>query len=75
MSNTPEPRPPAATHATWSHGEDTPSHESPFVQPKTYLRLEPRVMEPKPLTPLDKEQMHGLVSRPTVEICRDKVAG
>jgi len=64
MSDTPEPRLPAATNASSSHVEDTPGHESPFVQPKTYLRPEARAMEPKPLTPLDKEQMHGLVSRP-----------
>jgi hypothetical protein len=66
MSDTSEPRPPAANAhiPTLSHVEDTSGHELPFVQPKTYLRPEPRAMESKPLTPLDREQMHGLVSRP-----------
>jgi hypothetical protein len=75
MPDTSEPRPPAANAhiPSSSHVEDTSGHELPFVQPKTYLRPDPRAMESKPLTPLDKEQMHGLVSRPplhrTAAIC------
>lgn len=65
MSDTSESRPATNAHIpSSSQVEDTPGHELPFVQPKTYLRPESRAMESKPLTPLDKEQMHGLVSRP-----------
>lgn len=64
MSDTSDSRAPAvnATIPPSSHVEDTAGHESPFVQPKTYLRPETRAMEAKPLSPLDKEQMQGLVS-------------
>jgi hypothetical protein len=67
MSDTPEARP-AAANSTDSippstlHIENAAGHESPFVQPKTYLRPESRAMEIKSLTSLDKEQMQGLVS-------------
>jgi hypothetical protein len=50
-----------------SNNGEAPAVESPFVQPKTFLRqTEPRTMElrPKesrPLTALDRDQMYGLV--------------
>ncbi len=64
MSDTSDSRAAAANASIppSSHVEDTAGHGSSFVQPKTYLRPETRAMESKPLTPLDKEQMQGLVS-------------
>jgi hypothetical protein len=52
-----------ASPSSTMHTETAAGHESPFVQPKTFLRPEPRAMESRPLTPLDKEQMQGLVSK------------
>lgn len=42
-----------------------PGHELPYVAPSSYLRPKPNshaMSEPKPSSPLDKEQMQGLVS-------------
>lgn len=51
-----------------------PGHELPFVQPSTYLHLRapnrtsshshtiPQPAEKPPMTPLDRDQMQGLVS-------------
>jgi len=70
MSDTPEARPPAAANVSEgitspTHSASHGGHESPFVQPKTYLRPEghnpPAAMEEKKqLTALDRDQMHGL---------------
>lgn len=74
MSDMPDSRPPVANANILSagHADEIPAVESRFVQPKTFLRQDPPgMMEPKeskeskPLTPLDKEQMHGLVSAPS----------
>lgn len=69
MSDTPVTRPHAP--AKGSEGLNTqtqtparkPGHESPYVQPKTYLRPEIRSppMEPRAMSVLDREQMQGLV--------------
>ena len=73
MSDTPDSRSPTANANILSpgHADEIPTVESRFVQPKTFLRQDmPGVMEPKeskepkPLTPLDREQMYGLVSAP-----------
>jgi hypothetical protein len=66
MSDQSETRPPVA--ATANDGPTTQPGleglELPFVQPKTYLQPENRapVMLSHPQSPLDKEQMQGLVS-------------
>lgn len=73
MSDTPDSRPPVANANILYLGnaDEIPTVESRFVQPKTFLRQDsPGMMEAKeskeskPLTPLDKEQMYGLVSAP-----------
>lgn len=65
MSDTPEHERPAA--ADFIEAISMPTHhghESPFVQPSSYLRPKStsRPAMPKELNPLDKDQMHGLVS-------------
>ncbi|OBT55744.1 hypothetical protein VE04_03835 [Pseudogymnoascus sp. 24MN13] len=68
MSDTPVTRPPAPAKGSEGLIPQTqtparkPGHESPYVQPKTYLRPEIRspTMEPKSLSVLDREQMQGL---------------
>lgn len=66
MSGTPDVRAPAAKPtdglpSSTLHTENAAGHASLFAQPATYLRPEPRTMESRTLTPLDKEQMQGLV--------------
>lgn len=65
MSDTLNTSPPltakAADNITLS-GHSEASHDHLFVQPSTYLRPEHRTVELEPLTPRDREQMHGLAS-------------
>lgn len=51
----------SANPATFASNDVPVGHEPAFAAPSTFLSQTRPVAPPKPLTPLDKEQMEGLV--------------